>query len=157
MAIEFLFGIALLSIIAYIVSRIIGNITLGALLVLAVFLISYLLVGSFPKFGDIPVIGRFIPKTGEAIAVIKDFAYSMDVIGISRSSEGNLLVTVVNTGKSELSNFTAYVDGYSADILNNKDSLESGNVIVFELSWKGDFKRIEVKSNQTEAVYEKLA
>ena len=157
MVLEFFFGIALLAVVMYIVFRIVGNIALGALLVLIVFLASYLLVGSFPSFGDIPVIGNFIPTTGKSIAVIKDFAYSMDVIGISTSSNGNLLVTVANTGQLELSNFTAYVDEQKVDILNSRDSLKSGDVVVFELNFKEDFGRILIKSDQTEAAYEKPA
>ncbi len=155
MPLEFFFGVALLVVVVYIIFRIIGNITLGALLVLAVFLASYLLVGSFPSLGDVPVIGNFIPTTGKAIAVIKDFSYSMDVIGVSTSSSDNLLITVANTGQLEISNFTTYVDNQQVDILNNKDSLNSGDVVVFELNWKEAFERILVKSDQTEAAYEK--
>lgn len=155
MALEFFFGVALLIVVVYVISRIIGNITLGAFLVLIVFLASYLLLGSFPKLGDMPIIGGFIPTTGKAIAVVKDFAYSMDIIGVSSSSDGNLLVTLANTGRLELSNFTAYVNGVNATILNNKDSLSSGNVIVFELDWKSDFSQVIIKSDKTEASYEK--
>ncbi|MEM5797148.1 MAG: hypothetical protein QXD72_00455 [Candidatus Aenigmatarchaeota archaeon] len=155
MALEFFFGIALLIIAVYVIFRIIGNIALGALLALIVFLASYLLVGSFPKLGDIPFIGRFIPTTGKAIALIKDFAYSIDIIGVSTSSNGNLLITVANTGQLEVSNFTAYVDEHYVDILNNKHSLKSGDVYVFELNFKGDFKRILINSAQTSDIYEK--
>ncbi len=157
MVLEFFFGVALLAVVVYIVFRVVGSIALGALLVLVVFLASYLLVGSFPDLENIPVIGGFIPTTGKAIAVIKDFAYSMDVIGVSSSSNGNLLVTVANTGQLEVSNFTAYVDEQSVNILNNKDLLKSGYVVPFELNWKEEFKRILIKSDQAEAVYEKSA
>ena len=157
MVLEFFFGVALLAVVVYIVFRVVGSIALGALLVLVVFLASYLLVGSFPDLENMPVIGGFIPTTGKAIAVIKDFAYSMDVIGVSPSSNGNLLVTVANTGQLEVSNFTAYVDEQSVNILNNKDLLKSGYVVPFELNWKEEFKRILIKSDQAEAVYEKSA
>lgn len=155
MPLEFFFGVALLVVVVYIIFRVIGNIALGALLVLVVFLASYLLLGSFPSLGDVPIIGNFIPTTGKAIAVIKDFAHNMDIIGVSTSSNGNLLVTIANTGQLVLSNFTAFVDDQSADIMNEKDSLKSGDVVVFELNWKEDFKRILIKSDQTEATYEK--
>ena len=157
MPLGFFFGIALLVVVVYIIFRIMGNIALGALLVLGVFLASYLLLGSFPSLADIPVIGNFIPTTGKAIAVIKNFAYSMDIIGVSTSSDNNLLVTVANTGKLDISNFTAYVNDKQVDILNNKDSLKSGDVVVFELDWKEDFKGISIKSDHIEAVYEKPA
>ena len=155
MPLEFLFGVALLVVVLYIAFRIIGNIALGAILVLIVFLASYLLVGSFPSLGNVPVIGGFIPTTGKAIATIKNFAYSMDIIGVSTSSNGNLLVTAANTGQLDISNFTASVDGKNADILNQKDSLKSGDVIIFELDWNEGFKTILIKSDKTEAAYEK--
>ena len=157
MVLEFFFGVALLVVVVYIIFRIIGNISLGVLLALLVFLASYLLLGSFPKLGDLPVIGAFVPTTGKAIAVIKDFAYSIDIIGVSAGSNGNLLVTIANTGQLEVSNFTAYVDEKNVDILNKKDSLKSGDVVVFELDWKEDFKRVSIKSDQIEAIYEKSA
>ncbi len=71
MPLEFLFGVALLIIIVYIVFRIVGNIALGALLVLIVFLASYLLLGSFPSIGDVPIIGSFIPTTGKASSIVQ--------------------------------------------------------------------------------------
>lgn len=155
MVLEFFFGVVLLVVVAYIVFRIVGNVALGALLVMVVFLASYLLVGSFPDLKNLPIIGDFIPTTGKSIAVIKDFAYSMDIIGVSKSFDGNLLVTLANTGQLKLSNFTALVDEKEVDILNNRDSLDSGNVVVFELNWKGDFQKILIRSDKTEAVYEK--
>jgi hypothetical protein len=155
MALEFLFGMAILAIVVYVVFRVAGSIAIGALLVMAVFLASYLLVGSFPSLKDIPLIGSYIPTTGKVIAAIKDFSYSMDIIGVSQSSDNNLLVTVVNTGQSELSNFTAYVDENQIGILNNKESLNSGDVVVFELDWKDDFNRIKIVSDKAEATYEK--
>lgn len=155
MPLEFFFGVALLAVVVYIVFRIVGSIALGTLLVLVVFLASYLLVGSFPDLGNVPVIGGFIPTTGKSIAVIKDFAYSMDIIGVSTSSNNNLLVTVANTGQLQISNFTAYVDEHQVSILNNEGYLNSGGVIVFELDWKEDFRRILIKSEQTDAAYEK--
>ena len=157
MALEFFFGVALLVVAVYIIFRIIGNIAMGALLVLIVFLASYLLIGSFPSLGNVPFIGNFIPTTGKTIAVIKDFAYSTDIIGVSTSSDENLLVTLVNTGQLEISNFTAHVDGQKVDILNTKDSLKSGDVVVFELGWKDDFNNVLITSDKAEAVYEKSA
>ncbi len=155
MVLEFFFGVALLVIVAFVLFRIVGSIAIGALLVIVVFLASYLLVGSFPSMSDIPLVGKFIPTTGKTIAVIKDSAYNMDIIGVYTGSNGNLLATVVNTGQLELSNFTAYIDNEQVNILNNKDSIKSGNVIVFELDWKEEFNKLEIKSDQTQAGYGK--
>lgn len=112
-------------------------------------------MGSFPDLKTVPVIGQFIPEipTGDAIAVIKDTLHSIDILGFSKASNGNLLVTVANTGQFEVSNFTAYVDGRQVEILNNKDTLQTKEVVTFELDWKGNFEKIKIKTGQAEDEY----
>lgn len=152
MVLELIFGLMILAVVALVLFRIIGNVALGAVLILAIFASSYLLVGSFPNLGGVPIIGDLLPKTGKAIAVVKDLEYSMEIIGVSKTGNDNLLVSVANTGKSDLSNFTGYVDNKQAAILNGKDSLESGSVYVFELDWVQDYRNISIKSGKTEAI-----
>lgn len=154
MVLEFLFGIALLAVVIFVLLRILGNVALGVLLVLIVFLASYLIVGSFPDLRNVPLIGQYIPKTSKAIAVLKDVLYSIDILGVDRTSDSNLLVTVANTGRLEVSDFTAYVNNDNVEILNKKDILKSGELVVFELDWKDEFERILIKTAQTESVYE---
>lgn len=152
MALEFFFGIALLAVVVYVLLKMLGNVTLGVFLVLVVFLASYLIVGSFPNLNGIPVIGQFIPSTtGDAIAIIKDVVHSVEILGVFRDSNGDLLVTVANTGQLELSDFTAYVDGKKVEILNDRGSLKSKGITTFELDWKDDFKQVTIKTAQTEA------
>ncbi len=153
MVFEIIFGFMILAVVALVIFRMIGNVAIGAVLVLAIFVASYLLVGSFPSLGKVPIIGNFIPKTGKVI-VVKNSEYSMDVLNVARSGNSNLLVTVANTGKSEVSNFTASVNGNQVEIMNNKDSLPSGDVYVFELDWSNSYKKIIIRSSQVEAVYE---
>ncbi|MBI2547374.1 MAG: hypothetical protein HYW23_02920 [Candidatus Aenigmarchaeota archaeon] len=155
MVLELLFGVALLAIAGYIIFRIVGNIALGVLLVLIVFLASYLLVGSFPKLDSIPVIGRFVPTTGNAIDVFKNLTYNIDVITVARDSNNNLLVAVSNVGQSDATNITAYVDGNQINILNNQTVLKAGDRYIIELNWTGDFNNITIKSDNAEAVYQK--
>lgn len=157
MVLELLFGIILLGVVAYVIFRVVGSIAIGAALVAAVFLASYLLTGSIPELGKVPLIGQFIPKTGQAIAIIKNTVYSSEIISVAKSSNGNLLVTFVNTGQLELSSFTVYVDGKPAKILNYKDPIRSGEVAVFELDWKEPFEKIVIISDQTQAAYEMKA
>lgn len=154
MVLELLFGIILLGVVAYVIFRVIGSVAIGAALVAAVFLASYLLTGSIPELGNVPLIGQFIPQTGHAIAVIKNTVYSSEIISVSNSSSGNLLVTFANTGQLQISNFTAYVNGKPANILNYKDPIKSGEIMIFEMSWKGPFTKIVIISDQTQAVYE---
>ncbi|MBI2545286.1 MAG: hypothetical protein HYW22_01645 [Candidatus Aenigmarchaeota archaeon] len=154
MVIELLFGIALLAVVAYTIFRVIGSVAIGVALVAAVFIASYLLTGALPELGTVPLVGNFLPKTGQAIAVIHNTVYSSEILSVAKSSNGNLLVTFVNTGQLHLSNFTAYVDGKPVDILNKKDSIKSGEITVFELDWKQPFENIIITSDQTRAVYE---
>lgn len=153
MVLELLFGIAILAIVGFVIFRVMGSVAIGVLLVLAVFLASYLLVGSLPDLGKVPLIGKFIPETGNFIAVVHNVLYSADILGTATASNSNLLVTVANTGKSDISNFTAFVDGKRVDILNNKDSLKSGDVFTFELNWKDNFKFIEIRTSETNSTY----
>ncbi|MBI2084735.1 MAG: hypothetical protein HYT70_03955 [Candidatus Aenigmarchaeota archaeon] len=153
MGIEFIFGLAILGVVFYVLFKVLGNIALGALLVLLIFISSYLILGSFPEVGNVPVLGRFIPKTGQIIAAIKDFQYSIDVLGTSTSSNGNLLVAVLNSGQSDLSNFTAYVDGRPVVILNGDLTLKSGSVVVLELDWKGEAESVLINAGDASDTY----
>ena len=155
MVLELVFGIGILFVVSYIIFRVIGNIAFGVALIAGIFVASYLLVGAVPNLGNVPVLGAFIPKTGNAIAIVKDYAYSMDMLGVSNSSQGNIIVTAVNTGKLELKEFAASVDGQNASILNNIDSLKSGNVYAFEIDWKDSYSRVTINAYNAQASYNK--
>ena len=165
MALQFLFGVVLLLIIIYISLKILKNIVIGIVLIVLVFFASYLILGSVPTLKDIPIIGgylqnffeRFLPKistTGEAIGIIKEILHHIEILNVERDSEQNLLITLANTGKLEVSGFKVFVDENEAKILNKpKDPLKSKEVTVFQVDWKANFSKIEVKSLEASATY----
>lgn len=160
MVLSMIFGILILSVVVYISLRVFGNVLYGVMLIVLIFIASYLIMGSFPDLKEVPVIGKWLPdvsqwtKTGSAIQVIKGVFYRLDVIDYSYTRAGNLLVVVANRGKMELTGFSVNVDGFGVDILNDpKDPLVSGESTVIEVGWRGEFKSISVSSDKASAEY----
>lgn len=156
---ELLFGFIILGIAIYIAFKVFHSVTIGIALVLLVFISSYLILGSFPELGKVPLIGKYldnIPRIGgDAIAVIKNVLYKIEILNVARDSGNNLLVTVANTGKTDASNFKVLVDNKTAEIINNpKDPLKSGQITVIQLDWKGNFTTILVQTDKSSTKYE---
>ena len=128
------------------------------MLIALVFIASYLILGTGPNLNTVPLIGKFLPRlswtTGDAIAIIKRSFYSIDIIGTSRDSESNLLITLANTGVKEVSNFKVFVDNQTAGIINNPlDPLKSRQTTTIQVGWKGNFTGILVQTDQINATY----
>jgi hypothetical protein len=150
---ELLFGLIILGIVVFIAFRVIHSVAIGLALILLVFVASYLILGGFPDLGDTPLIGKYlsrIPRTsGDAIAVIKDTLYNIEILNVARDSDDNLLVTVANRGRMEARNFNFFVDNQTVSIINSpKSSLKSGEIAVMQLGWKKDFKTVSVQTDQ---------
>lgn len=160
MVLPAIFGIIILVVIVYVALKILKNLVLAFVLISLVFIASYFIFSSLPDLSTVPIIGQFIPKlpstTGEAIAVIKNVFYSIDILATSRDSQNNLLITVVNTGKMEVSNFEVFVDGDRVEIINNPaDPLKSGKTTVFQTDWNKDFSYIFVQTKQVNTTFSK--
>lgn len=155
--INLIIGVVLLIFAIFLVIRIFKSIIEGIILIAMVVLACYFIFGSLPSIENIPFIGgliqKFIPKfptsIEEVIVKIKGVAYSLDILGVSRDSENNLLITVINTGKLDLSEFKVYVDNKRVEILNEqKQPLKSGKALVLQVNWKEDFSKIEVQTKE---------
>jgi hypothetical protein len=155
--INLIIGVVLLIFAIFLVIRIFKSIIEGIILIAMVVLACYFIFGSLPSIGNIPFIGgliqKFIPKfptsIEEVIVKIKGVAYSLDILSVSRDSENNLLITVINTGKLDLSEFKVYVDNKRVEILNEqKQPLKSGKALVLQVNWKEDFSKIEVQTKE---------
>ena len=157
MVLDLIFGIIILGIAVFIAVRIVGSITVGIVLIAMVFVASYFILGSFPNLKSIPIIGQFLPEfstTDQAIAVIKNVFFNIDIISVSRDVENNLLVTVANTGKLDVSGFKVFVDNKTVNIINNpKDPLKSKETTIIQTDWKNGFAIITVETKQAKAVY----
>ena len=160
MVLSMVFGVLILFVVVYITFRVLGNMLYGAILIVLIFVASYLIIGSFPDMKEVPVIGKWLPdvsqlpKTGSAISVIKGVFYNIEVIDFAHTRTNNLLVVIANRGQNEVGGFVLYVDGQLSDILNEpKDPLGSGESTVIEAGWRGGFQTVRVETDNAVAVY----
>ena len=156
--IPLLFGIIIILVVIYIAFKILKNIIIGVIIMGLVMVASYLIIGSFPKLGGIPIIGRFLPElptsTGEAIAYMRNVFYHLDILAVTRDINNNLLVTIANTGKLAVSGLSVYVDGNPVEILNQpKDPLLPKEATIIQVSWSGEYEQITIKTKQTTATF----
>ncbi len=152
MALEWVFGIILLAIVVFIAMRIVGSVAVGIMLIGLIFIASYLILGTVPSLKSVPIVGQFLPEfptTGEAIAIVRNVFFNLDIIGTSADANGNLLITVANTGKLDVSGFKVFVNNQTASILNQpKDPLKSKETTIIQTGWKGEFNSIIVETKQ---------
>lgn len=149
-------GILLLAVAVVFLLRLLKNFLEAVLVIGLILLASYFLFGSLPSLKSIPLIGPWlekiipsVPTSIEGIILkVKNIAYSIKIMGISRDSEGNLLVIVSNDGKMKVSGFKAYVDNKEVAILNEVKELDSGETVALQLDWKEDFSKVEVETSE---------
>ena len=161
MVLPMIFGILILVVVVYVATRILGNILWGVLLIVLIFVASFLILGSFPNLKEVPIIDKWLPDlsqfprtTGGVINIIQSVFFKVDILDYSYTNSGNLLISVANTGRYDVSNFTVFVDGRTVDIVNEpKDPLKSGDSTVIEVGWTGEFSRIDVKTAEAIASY----
>lgn len=151
-------GIIILAIIVFTAIKIVKNILVALLMVGVILVASSLILGSIPNARSIPVIGGILPKIpnsfSEAISAIKKFFYNIDIVDVSRDSYNNLLITVKNTGRMQVSNFTVHVDDEKVNIINEpKDPLKSGKTTVIQTNFNEDFSEIVVQTLQVNVTY----
>jgi hypothetical protein len=152
MVLPAIIGIILLLVIIYVALKIFKNILLGVALVTAVVFASFLIFGSLPDLRTIPIIGGFIPD----LSGILESLYKIEVIAVSKDVQGNLLITVSNTGKLDVTRFKVSIDGQSARIVNSpKDPLKPGETTVIQAEWIKEFLEIKVETEQTSIIYKK--
>jgi hypothetical protein len=132
--------------------KIFKNVLLGIVLVAAVVFASFLIFGSLPDIRTIPIIGSFIPDLSGILGSL----YKIEIIAVSKDAQGNLLITVSNTGKLDVTGFKSSVDGQSARITNSpKDPLKPGETTVIQSEWTKEYSEIKVETEQTSVVYKK--
>lgn len=164
MVLPLIFGLLILAVVVYIALRVLGNVLYGVVLIALIFFASFLIIGSFPDLKQVPIIGDFIPDlpdfsslssaTGNVINVVRGLLYNLKILSVGRSSAGNLLVTVANAGRLELSGFNVSVDNKAAGIANApKSPLKSGESTVIEATWTAGFSNITVQTAETFSNY----
>jgi hypothetical protein len=151
-----IFGVIVLVLVIYAALKIVKSILIAAVLIGLVFVASYLIMGVWPDLQDVPIIGRWLPEfpTGNAVLIIRNVFYKLDVISVARDAENNLLVTVSNTGKLSLSHFEVLVGNETANIINDySDPLQSGRSTTLQTDWNGDFEEVVVNTDHASAKY----
>ena len=156
--IPIIIGIILLVIAVYVGFKILKNIIVGAILIGLVILASFLIFGSIPDLRAIPIIGGLFPSIpttpGEILVSIRNIVYNIEILGANRDAQNNLLVTVVNTGKLEVSELKLFVDNQTVNIINiPKDPLKSGEVTIIQSDWNKSFTEVLVQTDQANATY----
>lgn len=158
MVVSLIISIIIVAIIIFTLIKIVKNVVIGIVLIGIVLLFSYFVLGSIPQIKSLPVIGPYLPRIpmslGGIIRVIKKFFYCIEVTGVDRDSLNRLLVTVKNTGKMIISNFTVYVDNESVNIINEpEDPLPSGKSTTIQTDWKEDFSEILIQTSEVNGTY----
>jgi hypothetical protein len=149
-------GIAILLVIIYAAFKLLKSILMSLTLLAFAFLAFYLIYGFVPNPRQIPILGPYLPEIPtltDLLSYIRGFFYKLEIQSVTRDVEGNLLVTVRNSGRLKVSGLSVFVDGKEAEVLNEpKDPLPSGESTVLQVRWKAGFERIEVRAGEASAV-----
>jgi len=156
MVISAIIGIIILAIVIFFAIKIIKNVLIGLALICLILLASFLILGSIPNLRSIPIIGPRLPRVpsslGGVISIIKKIFYEIEILDVSRDSRNQILITIKNTGRMELSNFSVIIDNKKTEIINRpKDPLEPGEMTTIQTSWKEDYNEILVQTPKVNA------
>lgn len=151
-------GFILLIIVIFTIMRLVKDAVIGIVLIGLTLLAAYLILGFVPSVRSIPIIGPLLPKLPTSftgmISWIWRFFQNIDIVEVSRDSRNNLLITIENTGRLELSNFTVYVDDNKVEVMNKpKEPLKSGEITTIQANWRKDFSDILVQTSRINATY----
>jgi hypothetical protein len=160
MVVEIIIGLIILAIVIITAIKVVKNILVGAILIIAIIFISSLILGSIPSLRSTPIIGPLMPKEPlsitQFISRIKDYFYNLKIMDISRDSNSDLLITVQNAGKLQVSGFKIFINNDSVKILNKPtDPLKPGKTTNIQADWKEDFIEIIVQTREFTVKYMK--
>lgn len=160
MAISIIIGLILLAIIVFTVIRVVKDVLLGLVLIGLTLLAAFLILGFVPNIRSIPIIGPLLPEiptslTG-AIELVWRFFRNLKIIDVSRDAKNNLLITVSNVGRLQLSGFKVYVDNKTTKIVNKpKDPLKPGETTTIQTDWNKYFSEIIIQTSRLNVTYKK--
>lgn len=157
MAFQFIFAIILLLIVIFIGIRILGNVVTGIAMIGMVMVASFIIFGSWPDLQSVPVIGKYIPplpSAQEAIALVKNVVYSVDILGTSRDSNDNLIIIIANTGQLDITSLNVSVNNQTVGIFNSPQyPMKSKDVIAIQTDWRDGYTSIFVNNEKVSAGY----
>ena len=160
MVIPIIIGIIILAIVIYTIIRIAQNLVVGIALIALTLIAAYLILGYLPSLKTLPVIGPYIPQMPTSftslITWITKYFQNIEIKEISKDSKDNLLITISNSGKFQVSNIKVFVDNESVNIKNKpRDPLKPGEVTSIQTDWDKDFSEIIVQASKFNVSYSK--
>jgi hypothetical protein len=160
MVIPIIIGIILLAIIVFSVIRIVKDVLLGLVLIGLTLLAVFLILGFIPSLRSIPIIGPWLPRLPTSLTGAVEWIWriirNLKVVEVSRDVENNLLITISNMGRLQLSGFKIYVDNKTTKIINKpKDPLKPGETTTIQTDWNKDFNEILVQTSKVNATYKR--
>ena len=152
MIISWVFTLAVIIIIGYVIFRILSDIAKGLALFLIVLIAYFIAFKSIPNFSQFPIVGKYISSLKSPTGVlsqIKSLVYRLKIIPGGRASNDNLLIIVKNDGFMPLSNFSVLIDNKRVNITNRINKpLMPGASTILEVNWKKSYRNITVITNQ---------
>lgn len=129
--------------------KVIGNIVKAVLLIGLIMIGSTLFIGGTPELGSLPLIGGFFPQVdlsaGGLLNMAKGVAWSVDIVGAGKDSEGTLALLVANTGEFDVKELSIEVNGQGVAITNSpKLPLAKGETTLVDTDFQGEGE-IEIK------------
>jgi len=160
MVLPIIIGIIILAIVIFMIIKIGQNLIVGVALIALTLIAAYLILGYLPSLKTVPIIGPYIPEMPTSftglITWIKRYFQNIEIKEISKDAKNNLLVTISNTGKIQVSNINIFVDNKSVKIINKpKDPLKPGEVTSIQTDWDEDFSEIIVQTSKFNVSYSK--
>lgn len=139
--IQAIIGVVLLVAVVIIIIKTLKHLVTAVILIVLLIVGASLIFGSLPDLSTLPVIGPviktltpWIPESpGEVILKMKDVFYNLEIMSATQSSNGNIIVALVNTGKFDQSDFTAKADGEEAFLVQGPETLKPGESGIIEL------------------------
>lgn len=142
-------GLVILAIAIGTFLKVMGNVVKAALLIGLILIGSTMFIGGTPELGNLPLIGGLFPhvdmSAGGILQMAKGMAWSVDVIGAGKDSEGTMAILVANTGQFDISGIQVQVNGQAVSVTNSpKLPLAKGETALVDTDFKGEGE-VEIK------------
>lgn len=151
---------------AYVVYKIVKGIVSNVILVVLIAIVFLIVSGSIPqvksKIESIPFVGGLLSKAPTMFGFAEmawKLLYNVEIMDPACASDNNLLITVKNSGRLDVSGIKVLVNDKDAGVTNKpSDPLKSGQSTTIQTDHNAGadckgFEKIEVKTDQASATY----
>lgn len=152
-------GIVVLIIIIVYFLRTLKDIMQGVILIVLALIASGLIIGGTPEIGNLPMIGQYFSTQsmvggipGTILEKVEQVAWNMEILGVQKDAEGNLMIIVQNTGQFALEGIKIKANNQTLHILNEPEKIEKGQVFALIADHKPEgMLKIEIEAGQAKA------